>query len=53
MPALQAASGLVLPEGQLPTHLMLHLEGGTELWLPIDRETARQIERALAPLLQR
>ncbi len=52
-PALLGASGLVLPKGRLPTHLILRLEGGTELWMPIDRERAHEIERALEPLLKK
>jgi hypothetical protein len=54
-PSVVGAPSLVMQRGQLPTHLVLslgdHLTGASTLWIPMDRETAQLLARALAPLL--
>lgn len=49
LPTISAVRELVLPGGQLPTHMVLMMICGKELWLPLDREIARQMANLLAP----
>jgi hypothetical protein len=49
LPTVSAVRELVPPGGQLPAHMVLMMICGKELWLPLDREIARQMANTLAP----
>jgi hypothetical protein len=46
---VSAVRELVPPGGQLPAHMVLMMICGKELWVPLDREIARQMASILAP----
>jgi hypothetical protein len=48
LPTVSAVRELV-PGGQLPAHMILMMICGKELWVPLDREIARQMANLLAP----
>ena len=43
--------GLVLHHGPSPIHLVLLFAGNTAVWIPMNGDTARRIQAAIAPLL--
>ena len=45
LPTVSAVRELVPPGGQLPAHMIC----GKELWVPLDKEIARQMANILAP----
>ena len=49
LPTVSAVRELVPPGGQLPAHMVLMMICGKELWVPLDREIARQMANILAP----
>ena len=49
LPTVSAVRELVPPGGQLPAHMVLMMICGKELWVPLDREIARQMAKILAP----
>jgi hypothetical protein len=49
LPTISAVRELMPPGGQLPAHMVLMMICGKELWVPLDREIARQIANILAP----
>ena len=49
LPTISAVRELVPPGGQLPAHMVLMMICGKELWVPLDREIARQMANVLAP----
>ena len=49
LPTISAVRGLEPPGGQLPAHMVLMMICGKELWVPLDREVARQMADILAP----
>jgi hypothetical protein len=49
LPTVSAVRELVPPGGQLPAHMVLKMICGKELWVPLDREIARQMANILAP----
>ena len=49
LPTISAVRGLVPPGGGLPAHMVLMMICGKELWVPLDREIARQMANILAP----
>ena len=49
LPTISAVRGLVPPGGKLPAHMVLLMICGKELWVPLDREIARQMANVLAP----
>jgi hypothetical protein len=50
-PEIVGVPGLVLRHGRSPIHLVLVLAGGTTVWIPMNQDTARQIQAAIEPLL--
>jgi hypothetical protein len=48
LPTVSAVRELVPPRG-LPAHMVLMMICGKELWVPLDREIARQMANILAP----
>jgi hypothetical protein len=48
LPTVSAVRELVPPGGQLPAHMVLKMICGKELWVPLDREIARQMANILA-----
>ena len=48
LPTVSAVRELVPPGGQLPAYMVLMMICGKELWLPLDREMARQMANILA-----
>jgi hypothetical protein len=51
LPTVSTVRELVPPGGQLPTHMVLVLICGKELWIPLDREIGQQMAGMLAPFL--
>jgi len=49
LPTVSAVRELVPTRGQLPAHMVLMMVCGKELWVPLDREIARQMANILAP----
>ena len=49
LPTVSAVRELVPTGGQLPAHMVLMMICGKELWVPLDREIARQMANTLAP----
>ena len=49
LPTVSAVRELSPPGGQLPAHMVLMMICGKELWVPLDREIARQMANVLAP----
>ena len=49
LPTISAVRELVPPGRQSPTHMVLMMICGKELWVPLDREIARQMASTLAP----
>jgi hypothetical protein len=47
LPTVSAVRELVPPGGQLPAHMVLKMICGKELWVPLDREIARQMANIL------
>jgi len=52
LPTVSAVRELVPPVG-LPTHMVLMMICGKELWVPLDKEIARQMANILAPFRDR
>jgi hypothetical protein len=46
---VSAVRELVPSGGELPVHMVLMMICGKELWVPLDREIARQMANTLAP----
>ena len=49
LPTVSAVRELIPTGGQLPAHMVLMMICGKELWVPLDREIARQMANILAP----
>ena len=49
LPTISAVRELVPPGGQLPTHMVLMMICGKELWLPLDREIEARWRTFLRP----
>jgi hypothetical protein len=49
LPTVSSIRELVPPEGQLPAHMVLMMICGKEIWIPLDREIARQMVNLLEP----
>jgi hypothetical protein len=52
LPAVSAVRELIPSGGQLPAHMVLMMICGKELWVPLDKEIARQMANILAPFRQ-
>jgi hypothetical protein len=49
LPTVSAVRELIPSGGQLPAHMVLMMICGKELWVPLDKEIARQMANILAP----
>jgi hypothetical protein len=49
LPAISAVREFVPPGAQLPAYMVLMMICGKELWVPLDREIARQMANILTP----
>ena len=52
LPTVSAVRELIPSGGQLPAHMVLMMICGKELWVPLDKEIARQMANILAPFRQ-
>jgi len=52
LPTVSAVRELLPSGGQLPALLVLMMICGKELWVPLDKEIARQMANILAPFRQ-
>lgn len=49
LPTVSAIRELIPSGGRLPAHTVLGMICGKELWVPLDKEIARQMANILAP----